>query len=56
MATLIKFTFFQDKGFIKATKKHAKDYETLLKKQAKERLTIQTNQCKAIEKVAKSKK
>ena len=41
---------------MKATKKQVKEYETLQKKHAKERLGVQSSQCKTVEKAAKSKK
>ena len=46
----------EDKGYSKLAKKYIKEYEGLQKKQNKERNTISGNQCKAIEKLAKSKK
>ena len=46
----------QEKGFLKATKKQQKEIDSLAKKQKKERETCLGNQCKAIEKLAKSKK
>ena len=45
-----------DKGFAKATKKHQKDYETMKKKQLKDKLGIQKSQVTAIEKLCKGKK
>ena len=45
-----------EKGFAKATKKHTKEYESLMKKHKKERDTSLGNQCKNMEKLTKSKK
>ena len=45
-----------EKAFIKITKKHQKDIDTMRKKQQKERTSVQKNQCAAIEKLAKSQK
>ena len=45
-----------EKGFVKANKKQQKEYETLIKKQLKERGNIQAKQCKDMEKLAKGKK
>ena len=44
-----------EKGFAKATKKQQKELEALRKRQLKERLTVQKNQCNAIEKFVKGK-
>ena len=46
----------QDKAFQKTTKKHQKEYDTLKKKQTKEKLAIQKIQCTAIDKLVKGKK
>ena len=45
-----------EKGFLKATKKHTKEFESMQKKLKKERESILSNQCKAIEKLMKTKK
>ena len=45
-----------DKAFVKATKKHQKDTETMVKRQQKEKLTVQKNQVTAIEKIVKGRK
>ncbi|KAH1019172.1 hypothetical protein HUJ04_009028 [Dendroctonus ponderosae] len=45
----------QDKAFQKTTKKQLKDYDTLKKKQQKEKAAVQKNQCAAIEKLVKGK-
>ncbi|KAF5282144.1 hypothetical protein FQR65_LT02841 [Abscondita terminalis] len=45
----------QDKGFQKSTRKQQKDYDTLKKKQAKEKLSVQKAQCTAIDKLIKGK-
>ena len=45
-----------EKGFAKATKKHTKEYDGLMKKHKKERETCLGNQCKSMEKLSKSKK
>uniref|UniRef100_Q7M457 Phosphoinositide phospholipase C n=1 Tax=Artemia sp. TaxID=6662 RepID=Q7M457_ARTSX len=44
-----------DKGLPKATKKHQKDYETMKKKQLKDKLGIQKSQVTAIEKLCKKR-
>lgn len=49
-------TIRQDKTFQKSTKKHQKEYDTLKKKLAKEKLTVQKAQCAAIDKLIKGKK
>lgn len=46
----------QDKAFQKTTKKHQKEYDTLKKKQAKEKMAMQKTQCSAIDKIIKGKK
>ena len=46
----------EDKGYSKLAKKYIKEYDGLQKKQNKERTTISGNQCKSMEKLAKSKK
>ena len=46
----------EDKGFSKAAKKYGKEYDGLQKKQNKERNSVSANQCKAMEKLVKSKK
>lgn len=46
----------QDKAFQKTTKKQLKDYDTLKKKQQKEKAAVQKNQCAAIEKLVKGKR
>lgn len=46
----------QDKGFQKSTRKQQKEYDTLKKKQSKEKLSIQKGQCTAIDKLIKGKK
>ncbi|CAG9764936.1 unnamed protein product [Ceutorhynchus assimilis] len=45
----------QDKGFQKTTKKQLKDYDTLKKKQQKEKASTQKSQCAAIDKLIKGK-
>ncbi|XP_071056681.1 1-phosphatidylinositol 4,5-bisphosphate phosphodiesterase isoform X2 [Onthophagus taurus] len=45
----------QDKAFQKTTKKNQKEYDTLKKKQMKEKLTMQKAQCGAIDKIVKGK-
>ena len=45
-----------DKAFAKATKKYQKDTETMVKRQQKEKLTVQKNQVTAIEKIVKGRK
>ncbi|KAI4464026.1 phosphoinositide-specific phospholipase c family protein [Holotrichia oblita] len=45
----------QDKAFQKTTKKHQKEYDTLKKKQAKEKMAMQKTQCSAIDKIIKGK-
>ncbi|XP_066141022.1 1-phosphatidylinositol 4,5-bisphosphate phosphodiesterase isoform X1 [Euwallacea fornicatus] len=45
----------QDKAFQKTTKKQLKDYDTLKKKQQKEKGGVQKSQCVAIEKIIKGK-
>ena len=45
-----------EKGFAKATKKHTKEYDGLMKKHKKDRETCLGNQCKNMEKLVKSKK
>lgn len=49
-------TIKQDKTFQKSTKKQQKEYDTLKKKLAKEKLSVQKSQCAAIDKVIKGKK
>jgi phosphatidylinositol phospholipase C beta len=44
-----------EKGYSKATKKQQKEVELMRKRQLKERLLIQKNQCVAIEKLIKGK-
>jgi len=44
-----------EKSFIKLTKKHQRELDTMRKKQQKERSGVQKNQCTAIEKLVKSK-
>ena len=46
----------EDKGYGKAAKKYIKEYEGLQKKQNKERNSVISNQCKAMEKLANKKK
>ena len=46
----------EDKGFAKTAKKYGKEYDGLQKKQNKERSSVSANQCKAMEKLIKSKK
>lgn len=46
----------QEKTYAKMGKKYIKELDGLQKKHAKERNTIVANQCKAMEKLAKSKK
>ena len=46
----------EDKGFAKTAKKYGKEYDGLQKKQNKERNSVSANQCKAVEKLIKSKK
>ena len=46
----------EDKGFAKTAKKYGKEYDGLQKKQNKERNSVSANQCKAMEKLIKSKK
>ena len=46
----------EDKGYNKAAKKYIKEHDGLMKKLTKERTNIASNQCKAMEKLAKSKK
>ena len=46
----------QEKAYAKAAKKQIKELESLQKKHKKERESILGNQCKAIEKLTKSKK
>lgn len=46
----------QDKAFQKTTKKQQKEYDTLKKKHAKEKLAVQKSQCAAVEKLIKGKK
>ena len=46
----------EDKGYSKLAKKYIKEYDGLQKKQNKERTNVAGNQCKTIEKMAKSKK
>lgn len=49
-------TIRQDKNFQKNTKKQQKEYDTLKKKLAKEKMTVQKAQCAAIDKLIKGKK
>jgi phosphatidylinositol phospholipase C beta len=44
-----------EKSFVKLTKKHNKELETMRKKHQKERTLVQKNQCSAIDKLVKSK-
>lgn len=44
-----------EKGFIKLTKKHQKELESMRKRHLKERTMVQKTQCSAIEKLVKSK-
>jgi phosphatidylinositol phospholipase C beta len=44
-----------EKSFVKLTKKHQKELESLRKRQQKERTLVQKAQCTAIEKLVKSK-
>ena len=46
----------EDKGYAKAAKKYTKEHESLQKKHNKERISIASNQCKAIEKLANKSK
>lgn len=46
----------EDKSYAKTAKKYIKEYEGLQKKQNKDRTNVANNQCKAMEKLAKSKK
>ena len=46
----------EDKGYGKAAKKYIKEFEGLQKKQNKERNSMISNQCKAMEKLANKKK
>ncbi|XP_050297708.1 1-phosphatidylinositol 4,5-bisphosphate phosphodiesterase isoform X1 [Anthonomus grandis grandis] len=45
----------QDKAFQKTTKKQLKDYDTLRKKQQKEKAAVQKSQCGVIDKLVKGK-
>lgn len=46
----------EDKSYAKTAKKYIKEYDGLQKRQNKERTNVANNQCKAMEKLAKSKK
>lgn len=46
----------QDKGFQKTTRKQQKEFDTMKKKQIKEKLAVQKSQCTAIDKMIKGKK
>lgn len=49
-------TLRSQKNFMKATKKQQKELEAMRKRHAKERLSIQKQQCSAIDKASKGKK
>ena len=48
-------TLKSEKAFMKITKKHIKELETMRKKHQKERNNVQKSQCSAIEKLVKNK-
>ena len=49
-------TLRNEKGFQKTARKQQKELDGLNKKQQKERLTVQKNQCASIDKLVKGKK
>jgi phosphatidylinositol phospholipase C, beta len=46
----------QEKGFVKTGRKQQKDLEAMRKRHAKEKMTLQKQQCTALEKMIKGKK
>ena len=46
----------KEKGFVKTGRKQQKDLEAMKKRHAKEKMTLQKQQCGALEKMIKGKK